>query len=91
MGERQVGVRELKAKLSQYLREAKAGRTVVVTERGKPVASLTPPPTSIEQRLEELERAGMLVRGKGKYCPKGPVARVLEGHSVSDLVIEDRG
>jgi prevent-host-death family protein len=35
-----VSVRDLKAKLSRYLKDARAGRDVVVTSRGRPVARL---------------------------------------------------
>ena len=38
----QVGVRELRQNLSVYLQRVKRGETLVVTERGKPVARLTP-------------------------------------------------
>jgi len=37
-----VGVAELKAKLSEYLREARRGRTVTVLDRETPVAQLVP-------------------------------------------------
>ena len=33
-----VGIRELKNRLSQYLKRVRVGERVVVTERGKPVA-----------------------------------------------------
>ena len=36
-----VGVRELKAKLSQYLGKAASGTDIVVTDRGRPIARLT--------------------------------------------------
>ena len=36
----EVGVRELKAKLSEYVTKAAAGEAVVVTDRGTPVARL---------------------------------------------------
>lgn len=36
----EVGVRELKAKLSEYLGRAAAGEQVIVTDRGTPVARL---------------------------------------------------
>ncbi len=36
----EVGVRELKAKLSEYLSHAAAGRPVTVTDRGRPLARL---------------------------------------------------
>ncbi len=37
----EVGVRELKAKLSEYVARAAAGESVIVTDRGRPVARLT--------------------------------------------------
>ena len=37
-----VGVRELKAKLSHYLATVTAGERVTVTDRGRPVAQLVP-------------------------------------------------
>ncbi len=37
-----VGVRELRQNLSVYLRRVRQGETLEVTERGEPVARLTP-------------------------------------------------
>jgi len=37
-----VGVKELKNRLTHYLRRTKAGEEVIVTERGKPIALLQP-------------------------------------------------
>ena len=38
-----VGIRELKARLSAYVRQARAGHTVYVTDHGEVVAELRPP------------------------------------------------
>jgi antitoxin (DNA-binding transcriptional repressor) of toxin-antitoxin stability system len=38
-----AGVRELKARLSAYLREVERGDVVLVTDRGRVVAELRPP------------------------------------------------
>lgn len=38
-----VGVRELKNRLSEYLRQARSGDSVLVTDRGQVVAELTAP------------------------------------------------
>ena len=38
MGEKRIGIRELKSTLNECLREVKAGRTRVVIEHGEPVA-----------------------------------------------------
>ena len=37
-----AGVRDLKNKLSHYLREVKKGRSIMITERGKIVATIVP-------------------------------------------------
>jgi antitoxin (DNA-binding transcriptional repressor) of toxin-antitoxin stability system len=37
-----VGIKQLKARLSEYIRLAKAGETVLVTERDEVVAELGP-------------------------------------------------
>jgi prevent-host-death family protein len=85
-----VGVRELKNKLSHYLREVKRGRSVMVAERGKIVATIVPAqePPDIE-RLKELARRGLGSWKGGK--PKGASRRVVvTGKPVGDIVIEDR-
>ena len=38
-----VGIRELKSKLSEYVRKASAGEVILVTERGRTVAQLRAP------------------------------------------------
>ena len=42
-GMKHVGVRDLKNRLSEYLRAVKAGERVLVTDRGEVVAELGPP------------------------------------------------
>lgn len=40
---RTVGMKTLKNKLSERVRAATAGETVVITDRGRPVAEINPP------------------------------------------------
>ena len=40
---KQVGIAELKAHLSRYLRDISSGEVVLVTDRGRVVAELRPP------------------------------------------------
>jgi prevent-host-death family protein len=64
-----VGIKLLKNRLSQYVRAAAAGETVLVTDRGQVVAELVSPrvrddaPT-IERRLAELSRLGLLTAAR---------------------------
>jgi len=51
-----VGIREIKNRLSEYLRRAKAGERIIVTERGKPVAVITGPAGVVGERIEAMVR-----------------------------------
>lgn len=57
--ERRVGVRELRQNLSIYLRRVVSGETLEVTERGEPVALLTPAPgkSTVVRKLVSTGRA----------------------------------
>ena len=63
-----TSITELKNSLSAYLRSVKAGEEVLITDRGRPIARLVPvsPSDSIEERMDDLERRGLLKRGTGK-------------------------
>jgi len=51
-----VGVRELRQRASELLRLVERGETVEITDRGRPVARLTPLPEGTP--LEQLHSAG---------------------------------
>ncbi len=63
-----VGIKELKAKLSQFVRLAQAGEVVLVTDHNKVVAELRParrlsqPLDSLDEILEKLASENELVR-----------------------------
>ena len=82
-----VGVRKLKARLSEYLERAAQGEIIRVTDRGHPKAILAPLPGRL--RLEEGIAAGW-VRAPGA-APRGPWQRHRGSQSVADLLAEDRG
>jgi len=66
-----VSVSQLKARLSEYLRRVKAGETVLVTERGRPIVEMKPLPSeSLGEELTELVEAG-LVRPSTEPLPEG--------------------
>jgi prevent-host-death family protein len=90
MGEQTVGVRELKARLSEYLRQVKQGRTVVITEHGKPVGRLVPVGQSLDERLKAMVDAGLAEWNGKPLPPMKPVAKLRGGRSIADLIIEDR-
>jgi len=83
----EVGIRELKARLSLYVSEAADGATIVITDRGKPVARLTAinEASHFERGLDEgwIEPARRTRLGKANPAlAKEPIMSVLD---------EDRG
>jgi len=90
-----AGIAELKAHLSEYLDQVKAGNQVLITERGAPVARLVP--LEDEERYDarelRLARKGLLRLGRGRFrkelltVPKGDPAI---GASVLAALIEER-
>ncbi|MHB0876936.1 MAG: type II toxin-antitoxin system Phd/YefM family antitoxin [Anaerolineae bacterium] len=88
-----VGVRELKTHLSRYIGMAKKGETVIVTERGTPVAQLQPlesHPDDVRQRLLAAVKAGVLNWNGRRLEPYEPVIVNKGPKLVSDILIEDR-
>jgi prevent-host-death family protein len=64
----QVGVADLKARLSEYLARVQAGEEIVVADRGRPVARLVPAvPNDLTEdaRLRDLQRRGLIRLGTG--------------------------
>ena len=53
-----VGTRQLRNHLSAYLRRVKAGETITITERGKPVGQNGPGHADLYSRLKKMAEAG---------------------------------
>ena len=85
-----VGVRELKARLSLYLRQVKAGGVVTITDRGRPIGRIVPVETSLWARMQTLSEAGLAAWNGQRLGPTTPVARARGGRTVADLLLEDR-
>lgn len=82
-----VGVRELKQHLSNYLDRAERGELLRVTDRGRPKALLGPLPG--QARVEEGKAEGWISAGSGTGLR--PVQRVKAGRRVLDVLADDRG
>lgn len=85
-----VNVRELKARLSHYLRLTKSGETVEITDRGVPIGRIVPTVLPVEDRLETLARTGLLQWNRRRLEPAAPVARATGRKTVAELLVEDR-
>jgi len=82
-----VGVRELKQHLSEYLDRAQRGELVRVTDRGRPKALLGPLPGLA--RIEEGVAGGWIAPASGARL--APVRRWKASESVLAALDEDRG
>jgi prevent-host-death family protein len=86
-----VGARELKARLGTYLRRVREGRTLIVTDRGDPIAELRPlgAATGVDAVLAKLQAAGAVTRTTN--APLRPFRQVnSRGRSAAAAVLEDR-
>jgi|SRR6516165_4855253 len=71
-----IGLKVLKNKLSEYVRLAATGETVVITDRGRPVAEIVPPRREPESVIERGIREGWIrpaVRGPDWPPPRKPI------------------
>jgi prevent-host-death family protein len=83
-----VGVRELKAKLSEYLDRVERGETIRVTDRGRPKVQITPLPA--EDRIAQGIREGWITPGDGRRLK--PIKRRFKGkRTIQEILDEDRG
>jgi antitoxin (DNA-binding transcriptional repressor) of toxin-antitoxin stability system len=98
-----VGIRELKNRLSEYLRRVRSGESVLVTDRGEVVAELLPPgqgrmDPSVPAGLLALAKRGLATLGApGKpdpdpdLYPALPLPRRERRRSAAQLLDEERG
>jgi prevent-host-death family protein len=91
-GQPTVGVRDLRARLSAYLRSVSNGATITIQDRRRrPVARLVPAAKSpASELLDRLADEGFLRRGVGKPGRGEPVKPRRGRRLVSDIVVEDR-
>ena len=83
-------VRDFKARLSHYLRRARAGQTIEITSHRRVIARVTGVPSTETEGIARLVASGAAQWGGGK--PRGAEIRLTEvGLRVSDLVLQDRG
>lgn len=88
-------ITQAKNGLSALIDQVKAGESILITDRGLPVARLEPAVTDAiddDGRIERLVRAGLATRGTGDFAAflDRPLVEPVDGSSVVDLLIEER-
>jgi prevent-host-death family protein len=91
--ERTVGIRELRDRLSAYLKLVANGQSLTIGNRRHPVARLVPAaPARESAAIDALAASGAIQRASGKPGSRDPVKPRRRPHrSTSDIVREDRG
>lgn len=92
----EIGIRELRSDLSNHVKKAARGETVVITVGGKRTAKLVPLPTGpVRQTMEEAYESGRIIRAprRGETPPPPPKDKLLPqrpSKEVLDELREDR-
>jgi prevent-host-death family protein len=83
----EVGIRELRADLSRWLKRVQRGEEILVTDRGTPIARIVS--ANGRSKLDELIAAGLVTPAPNTGPRKAPTPIRTQG-TVSDLVAEQR-
>lgn len=87
-----VGIRDLKAHLSRHLKRVRSGTRLMVTERGRSIATINPVDTPADVAwADRLVTEGRAHWSGGKPAGSSRPGRPTAGRTVSDAVLEDRG
>ncbi len=87
----EVGIRALKDQLSRYLKRARRGERIVVTDRGEPIVVLS----SVSESEASQSAWGMVETGVARWNggkPRGSASPArIKGKTTAEVVLEDRG
>jgi prevent-host-death family protein len=91
-----VGLRELKNRLSEFIRDVRSGEGILVTDRGQIVAELCPPGRASERHgatpgLAILVRKGLVEAGASNQASRYPKLPRVGRTRSTDLLDAERG
>jgi prevent-host-death family protein len=85
-----VGIRELKAHLSERMKQVRAGTMLVITDRGRAIATIAP----VDSGDDVAWAHALVAEGKATWNGRKPRGAThgmkLTGRTVSSAVLEDR-
>jgi prevent-host-death family protein len=82
-----IGVRELRQRASEYLREVERGTAFEVTAHGRPVARLVP--VRAPSKRAELIVAGRLAAGQGDILALGAPLKPRKGGALPSVALAE--
>ncbi|MEP7273631.1 MAG: type II toxin-antitoxin system prevent-host-death family antitoxin [Acidobacteriota bacterium] len=90
MTRKQVSIRELKSRLSHYIRLARSGESILITDRGVPVGRIVPLSLDLKQRIDAMCDSGAVAWNGNKLDPGTPVGKRRGSQTVADILIAER-
>lgn len=87
-----LGIRELKAHLSAHLKRVRAGARLTITDRGRPIATVSPveAPRNVDWALRMVAE-GLATWNGGKPDSTWTAVKLKgKGKTAAEMVIEDR-
>jgi prevent-host-death family protein len=86
-----MGLREANQNFSKAIKAIKSGKAIVLTERGKPIATITPIREAKSDELQPLRDEGFLVgRQKSGIMSKKVKPHLISGTSASNILRKER-
>ena len=85
----EVGVRELKQHLSDYLDRAERGQIITITERGRPKVQLVPLAGGVDRLAEGIAEGWITPAAKPGSL--GAPKRFRSSEPITDVLDRDRG
>lgn len=89
----EIGIRELRNDLSNQVKRASRGETVVITIGGEPMAKLSPfTPSLIGETMEDAYASGRIIRAprRGETPPPPPKDKLVLDRSAEEIINELR-
>jgi prevent-host-death family protein len=88
----QIGLREANQRFSRLMKAVRSGKEVLLTERGKPLAVVTPIRTGdeTESTIQRLEEAGLLRPASKRSRLPAWTPRTVQGIPLSKTVDQER-
>lgn len=92
----EVSIRDMKNRLSMYLKLVRTGKEVVITDHGRPVARLTPAKAAVEETeadvIKRIEALPWVRSGNGKKVKgaKRPIRMKPGDKTAAEMILEDR-
>ena len=90
MSEMRIGIRDLKARLSEYLRQVRRGQVIVITDHGQVVGRILPAESSLSEIAKNLQSAGLADWNGNKLKKIQPAVVNSSQKTIADLLVDMR-